>query len=141
MTGMLILPVRVYLEDTDAQGVVYNASYIRFFERARTEWLRSRGIDHNDLRKNTNLMLVLSSIEARFRVPAKLDDMLQVSARVAEVSAVRFLFNQDIRRETTDGELLCDGVAQVACVDTRTGRPRRLPEYVIADLNKDVLEG
>ena len=141
MTGMLILPVRVYLEDTDAQGVVYNASYIRFFERARTEWLRSRGINHNDLRKNTNLMLVLSSIEARFRVPAKLDDMLQVSARVAEVSAVRFLFNQDIRRETTDGELLCDGVAQVACVDTRTGRPRRLPEYVIADLDKDELEG
>ena len=141
MTGMLILPVRVYLEDTDAQGVVYNASYIRFFERARTEWLRSRGIDHNELRENTNLMLVLANIEASFRVPAKLDDMLQVSAEVVEVSAVRFLFHQDIRRETVDGELLCRGVAKVACVDTRTGRPRRLPGYAIAYLNKDESEG
>ncbi len=141
MKGTYVLPVRVYLEDTDAQNVVYNASYFRFFERARSEWLRSRGIDHNDLRESANLMLVLAGIEARFRVPARLDDMLFVSAEVAEVSAVRFLFNQDIRRETADGELLCQGVAQVACVDSRTGRPRRLPAHVVANLNKGESEG
>ena len=121
------LPVRVYLEDTDAQGVVYNASYFRFFERARTEWLRSRGIDHNELRETANLSLVLSRIEVRFRVPAKLDDMLEVSAEVTELSAVRFVFEQSIQRTPGDGEVLCLAQAEVACVDSRNGKPRRLP--------------
>ena len=121
------LPVRVYLEDTDAQGVVYNASYFRFFERARTEWLRSRGIDHNELRETANLSLVLSRMEVRFRVPARLDDMLEVSAEVTELSAVRFVFEQSIHRTPGDGEVLCLAQAEVACVDSGNGRPRRLP--------------
>jgi tol-pal system-associated acyl-CoA thioesterase len=75
-----VLPVRVYLEDTDAQGVVYNASYFRFMERARTECLRAQGIDHDRLREEHGVMLVLASIEARFRAPARLSDMLYVSS-------------------------------------------------------------
>ena len=130
-----VLPVRVYLEDTDAQGVVYNASYLRFFERARTEWLRSNGIDHNELRQKANLMLVLSRIEARFRAPARLDDMLEVTAEVAELSAVRFAFRQAIRRVAGGGELVCQAQAEVACVDARTGKPRRLPAQLFSDLN------
>ena len=125
--GAFTLPVRVYLEDTDAQGVVYNASYFRFFERARTEWLRSRGIDHNELRDKANLSLVLSRIEVRFRAPAKLDDMLEVSAEVTELSAVRFVFEQRIHRTPGGGEVLCLAQAEVACVDSRNGKPRRLP--------------
>lgn len=129
-----ILPVRVYLEDTDAQGVVYNASYFRFFERARTEWLRVQGIDHNSLRELAGISLVLSEIEANFRVSARLDDMLHVSAELAKVSAVRFIFNQSARRESPDGELLCKAVAEVACVDAETGKPQRLPPDLVADL-------
>ena len=70
----LAWPVRVYLEDTDAQGVVYNASYFRFMERARTEWLRQRGIDHNEARERHGVLFVLTSIEARFQAPARLGD-------------------------------------------------------------------
>ena len=121
------LAVRVYLEDTDAQGVVYNASYFRFFERARTEWLRSRGIDHNELRQTENLALVLSRMDVRFRIPARLDDMLEVSAEVAELSAVRFIFEQSVHRMPGGGEALCLARAEVACVDSRSGKPRRLP--------------
>ena len=129
-----ILPVRVYLEDTDAQGVVYNASYFRFFERARTEWLRVQGIDHNSLRETAGISLVLSEIEASFRVPAQLDDLLHVSAELAKVSAVRFIFKQSARRESPDGELVCQAVAEVACVHTETGKPQRLPSDLVADL-------
>ena len=129
-----ILPVRIYLEDTDAQGVVYNASYFRFFERARTEWLRVQGIDHNTLRESAGISLVLAGIEATFRVPAQLDDLLHVSAELAKVSGVRFVFNQSARRESPDGELLCRAVAQVACVNAETGRPQRLPSDLVADL-------
>ena len=67
-----VLPIRVYLEDTDAQGVVYNASYFRFMERARTECLRACGIDHDQLREEHGVVLVLAAIEARFRAPARL---------------------------------------------------------------------
>lgn len=132
-----ILPVRVYLEDTDAQGVVYNASYFRFFERARTEWLRVKGIDHNQLREAAGILLVLVGIEASFRVPAKLGDLLHVSAELARVSGVRFVFNQSARLESSDGEVLCHAVSEVACVDAETGKPQRLPKNVIADLRMD----
>lgn len=129
-----ILPVRVYLEDTDAQGLVYNASYFRFFERARTEWLRVQGIDHVSLRESAGVSLVLSGIEASFRLPAYLDDLLHVSAELVRVSGVRFIFNQSARRESPDGELLCRAVAEVACVDAETGKPQRLPSDLVADL-------
>ena len=129
-----ILPVRVYLEDTDAQGLVYNASYFRFFERARTEWLRVQGIDHVSLRESAEVSLVLTGIEASFRVPAYLDDQLHVSAELARVSGVRFIFNQSARRESPDGELLCRAVAQVASVHVATGKPQRLPRDLVADL-------
>ena len=91
-----VLPVRVYLEDTDAQGVVYNASYFRFMERARTECLRACGIDHDQVREEHGVVLVLSAIEARFRAPARLSDMLYVSAYVAEARGARMRFTQDV---------------------------------------------
>ena len=93
-----VLPVRVYLEDTDAQGVVYNASYFRFMERARTECLRAQGIDHDQLREEHGVVLVLAGIEARFRAPARLSDMLYVSADVAEARGARMRFAQHVRR-------------------------------------------
>jgi acyl-CoA thioester hydrolase len=110
----LVLPVRVYLEDTDAQGVVYNASYFRFMERARTEWLRARGVDHDELRDEHGVVLV--------------------RAAIAEAHGARILFSQDIRRGEPNGELVCEGTAEVACVDSEAGRPRRLPEILVSEL-------
>ena len=130
-----VLPVRVYLEDTDAQGVVYNASYFRFMERARTECLRNCGIDHDQLREEHGVVLVLSAIEARFRAPARLSDMLYVSAYVAEARGARMRFTQDVRRNDPGGDLVCEGVAEVACMDAR-GKPRRIPEVLMSELTQ-----
>jgi len=130
----LVLPVRVYLEDTDAQGVVYNASYFRFMERARTEWLRAQGVDHDELRDEHGVVLVLASIEARFRAPARLSDMLYVRAAIAEAHGARIRFAQEIRRGEPNGELVCEGTAEVACVDAQAGRPTRFPATLVSEL-------
>ncbi|MFL2546778.1 MAG: YbgC/FadM family acyl-CoA thioesterase [Candidatus Rariloculaceae bacterium] len=132
----LALPVRVYLEDTDAQGVVYNASYFRFMERARTEWLREHGIDHNDMRQREGILLVLVGTEARFARPARLDDMLYVSVELSELKGARFYFTHTIRRGAADGEVLCNGVAEVACMDVDGNKPRRIP----AELRRELTE-
>jgi tol-pal system-associated acyl-CoA thioesterase len=130
----LVLPVRVYLEDTDAQGVVYNASYFRFMERARTEWLRAQGVDHDQLRETHGVMLVLAAIEAQFRAPARLSDLLYVRAAIAETRGARIRFVQDIRRGDPAGEVVCEGVAEVACIDATAGRPRRFPPTLVSEL-------
>jgi len=130
-----VLPVRVYLEDTDAQGVVYNASYFRFLERARTEWLRANGVEHNRLRNEQGVVLVLAGTQVKFRQPASLDDQLFVLAALAEVSGARFVFRQEIRRDGPGGPLLCDGVAEVACMDAVERRPRRVPKALLSELN------
>ena len=130
-----VLPVRVYLEDTDAQGVVYNASYFRFMERARTECLRACGIDHEQLRAEHGVVLVLAAIEAKFRAPARLSDMLYVSAGVAEARGARMRFAQDVRRDGPAGSVVCEGTAEVACMDTR-GKPRRIPPVLMSELTQ-----
>jgi tol-pal system-associated acyl-CoA thioesterase len=130
-----VLPVRVYLEDTDAQGVVYNASYFRFMERARTECLRACGIDHEQLRQEHGVVLVLSAIEAKFRAPARLSDMLYVSANVAAARGARLRFAQDVRRDGPEGAVVCEGTAEVACMDTR-GKPRRIPLALMSELTQ-----
>jgi acyl-CoA thioester hydrolase len=130
------LPIRVYLEDTDAQGVVYNASYFRFMERARTEWLRSRGFDHDELREKHGVVLVLAGIEVKFKTPARLSDMLYVSAKVASARGARMRFAQSVRRTGPNGELVCEGSAEVACMDVRGGKPRRLPATLMGELEQ-----
>ena len=129
-------PVRVYLEDTDAQGVVYNASYFRFMERARTEWLRQRGIDHSEARERHGVQFVLTSIEARFIAPARLGDLLTVTAEAVETRGARVVFAQTIRRSEAESELVCTGHAEVACVDAALGKPRRWPPELLRELRK-----
>jgi tol-pal system-associated acyl-CoA thioesterase len=128
-----VMPIRVYLEDTDAQGVVYNASYFRFMERARTDCLRARGIDHVQLREEHGVNLVLARIEARFIAPAKLSDMLHVSADVIEIKGARMSFRQLVRRDREHGELLCDATADVACMDIAAHRPKRFPSTLTSE--------
>lgn len=131
--GELVWPIRVYLEDTDAQGVVYNASYFRFMERARTEWLRSHGADHEDLRARFGILLVLAGVDARFTAPARLGDMLHVVARVSMLRGARIVFAHEIRRNAEDGEWVCRATAEVACMDAERGGPRRLPAELLRE--------
>jgi tol-pal system-associated acyl-CoA thioesterase len=121
------LPVRVYLEDTDAQGVVYNASYFRFLERARTEWLAERGIHHRDFDAQHGIAFVLTAIEARFVAPGRLGDMLAVGATLSDLSGARAVFAQQVRRDSAAGELLAEARAVVACIDQSVRRARRWP--------------
>jgi tol-pal system-associated acyl-CoA thioesterase len=130
------LPVRVYLEDTDAQGVVYNASYFRFMERARTEWLRARGIDHSEILADHGVAFVLTAIESQFLAAGRLGDMLAVGAGLGDFTGARAVFAQQIRRGSQDGELLADGKAEVACIDAASGKARRWPQAILERLQE-----
>lgn len=132
-----VLPVRVYYEDTDAQGVVYFANYLRFMERGRTEWLRAKGIDQGRLIQERNVCFSLIDTAIEFRRPARFDDMLLVLTRVVSVKGARVSFEQSIYRETVDGELLCSAKCTAACLTADSFKPRRLPPELITDRQAD----
>ncbi|WP_027134328.1 tol-pal system-associated acyl-CoA thioesterase [Geminicoccus roseus] len=94
MTGVHAMPLRVYYEDTDAGGIVYHANYLRFAERARTEWLRTLGFDHPGLLETFGVMFTVRRCDAVFLVPARLDDELRVETRVARIEGVRIHLDQ-----------------------------------------------
>jgi acyl-CoA thioester hydrolase len=124
----LRLPVRVYYEDTDAGGVVYHTGYIRYFERARTEWLRARGVEQQALREATGALFVVTDARSRFVRPARLDDWLTVTVEVRHAGQASLRIAQQAWRAT---ELLAEGDVRIACVDATTLRPRRFPEDVL----------
>lgn len=117
--------VRVYWEDTDAGGVVYHASYLRFFERARTEWLRDRGVDQLALKRTTGLAFMVRDMQIDFLRPALLDDELAVTVVVTQSRAASILFAQTVVR--ADGTCLVRANVRVACVDVRRMRPAQIP--------------
>lgn len=119
------MPVRVYYEDTDAGGVVYYANYLKYLERARTEWLRAAGWGQTDLASDRGVLFAVRSIELDYHAPARLDDALEVEARIAAVGRARIDFAQ---RVLCNGEPLCTGRVRVACLDAATFRPRALPD-------------
>jgi len=125
-------PVRVYWEDTDAGGVVYHASYLRFLERARTEWLRALGIDQMAFKEATGLAFLVHRMELDFLRPALLDDELRVSVDVKERRAASILFGQTITR--ADGTCLIRAVVRVACVDMHRLCPAPIPASLIPKL-------
>lgn len=118
------LAVRVYYEDTDAGGIVYHANYLRFAERARTEFLRDLGYDHRRLAEEHGLLFAVARAEIDFRVPARLDDLLRVRTRPTRLGGARM----DLAQEIWRGADLVAGLAlTLALVDTASLRPRRLP--------------
>jgi acyl-CoA thioester hydrolase len=119
--------VRVYYEDTDFSGRVYHASYLRFLERGRTEWLRRRGFAHRDLAENSSAVFVVRSLQIEFLAPATIDDLLVVETSVADVRGASIDFKQRVLR--TDKELV---TAEVLVASIRDGRPARIP----ADLRR-----
>ncbi len=118
-------PVRVYYEDTDAGGVVYHSNYLKYLERARTEWLRALGYEQERLRRESGLMFTVTRMEIRFRAPARLDDRLSVSVAVAQTGRASLILDQTITREV-DSRTLIEASARIAMID-QTFRPKRLP--------------
>ena len=118
-------PVRVYFQDTDAGGVVYHASYVNFMERARTEWLRTHGYSNAGMMQELGLMFVVRSMKLDYLRPALLDEMLDVTAQIAEVGRSRLTLMQTVRREE---ELLTTGEVHLVCVSKETFKPVSVPE-------------
>lgn len=126
-------PVRVYYEDTDAQGVVYYANYFRFMERARTEWLRSLAVDMVSLMANERRIFVVAEVQTRFLAPARLSDELVVTARLQKLTRVSFDIEQNIYRGDTSGELLVKAEVKAAYLDVDTMRPKRIPPSLFGE--------
>jgi acyl-CoA thioester hydrolase len=127
-------PVRVYWEDTDAGGVVYYANYLRFLERARSEWLRSIGIDQAALLRDERLQFVVVEANIRYHRPALFDDALVVSVQIEDLRGASVVFVQEIRRGTADGELLISASVRAACLASDGLRPRPLPAALTGQL-------
>ena len=126
-------PVRVYYEDTDAQGLVYFANYFKFMERARTEWLRSLGLEQDVFMQEQRRYFVVVDTQAEFLAPARFNDELVVTARVTGASRASFLIEQKIYRNSVSGELLCQGTTRAACLHADTLKPARLPELLLKE--------
>jgi acyl-CoA thioester hydrolase len=124
-------PIRVYWEDTDAGGIVFYANYLKFFERARTEWLRALGIGQHALREETGGMFVVSETAVKYHRPAKLDDQLRVTATLAEGGRASLVIAQQAWLGET---LLCEGTIRIGWVDATTMKPARIPSSVLERL-------
>lgn len=127
------VPIRVYFEDTDAQGVVYFANYLKFMERARTEYLRALGVEQDELMETLRIGFTLTDSEAKFIRPARYNDELSVRSRLIRCTRVRLELEQAVWRR--DGELLCSGRCRAACVNLDTFRPQRIPPDLMVRLS------
>ncbi len=126
-------PIRVYYEDTDSGGVVYYANYLKFMERARTEYLRSMGFEQDQLRREQGILFTVHSLQVDFRLPARFNDALEVSACVSDVKRASLTFSQTIRRRDA-APVLCDGSVRIACVDAESFKPIPIPEVIRSEL-------
>jgi acyl-CoA thioester hydrolase len=121
-------PARVYWEDTDGGGIVYYANYLRYLERARTEWLRSFGYSQASLADDGGIVFTVVSLTIDYRRPARLDDELTITCTPRADGAASVRFAQSVLRA---GEMLAEADVRVACVDARTLRPKRIPDFVV----------
>ena len=120
-------PIRIYFEDTDSGGVVYHSNYLKFMERARTEWLRSMGIDQRHLKHHANIMFVVHRIDIQYKFPAHFNEDLVVKCELIDIGSSKIEFRQMIYR---DNELLIDASVNVACIDSEKFKPVRIPSPI-----------
>ena len=137
------LAIRVYWEDTDAGGIVFYANYLKFMERARTEWLRSLGIAQGKLREETGGIFVVSETQLKYHRPARLDDELLVTAELSQIGSASLIISQRVlsnpEQSTSTGApsaraVLCEGTIRIGWVDAASLRPARIPAHVSATL-------
>jgi len=125
-------PTRVYYEDTDAAGVVYHSNYLKFMERARTEWLRTEGYSQLSLVETEGIVFVVAKMNIEFKSPARFDELLTVCSRVTGTNGAGLMFEQSIISET--GSVRCRADVHIVCVDPQTFRPKRIPESIKAKI-------
>jgi len=125
-------PIRVYYEDTDAGGVVFYANYLKFFERARTEMLRSLGHELDQLAESAGILFVVRSVQIDYLRPARFNQLLGVNTQIAETKKTSLTFVQTISHGDT---VLCTSTIRVACVDAKSLRPKAIPDYLLEQLH------
>ena len=135
-----MFPVRIYWEDTDAGGIVFYANYLRFFERARTEWLRSLGLEQQKLREQSGGMFVVTEARLRYLRPARLDDALLVTAQLQQAGRASLTIGQQalLNNEHENHAapvLLSEGTIRIGWVDAATLRPARIPNTLLEQLS------
>ena len=128
------LAIRVYWEDTDAAGIVFYANYLKYFERSRTEWLRSFGLEQERLRTESGIAFVVTETTLRYFAPARLDDMIDVTVHVERLGQASLVVTQQALRGDL---LLVEGKIRVGCVDLGTFRPRRIPDEILMMILND----
>lgn len=127
-------PVRVYYEDTDSGGVVYYANYLRFMERARTEWIRELGFEQDALIRETGILFAVRSASLEYLRPARFNDRLEVSVRLCERRHASLVFEQVVNREGDVEHPLCIGNFRIACLDAASFRTRPIPEFILKEI-------
>ena len=129
-----IWPIRVYYEDTDAGGVVFYANYLKFFERARTEMLRAMGYEQDELIATEGIIFVVRSVQVDYLRSARFNELLQVSAEVILAKKASLIFEQLITR---GDDVLCKSIIRIACLDTKSMRPKAIPENLLELLKNE----
>jgi len=132
MSTLFRWSVRIFYEDTDTAGIVYYANYLKFFERARTEWLRAAGINQRELSDTLQRAFVVSHSAIDYHAPARLDDQLEITVMVEKLGRASVNFRQQAWRNSQNDPpaLICSGLVRVGCVDTTSMRPAPLPTDV-----------
>jgi acyl-CoA thioester hydrolase len=137
-------PVRVYYEDTDNGGVVYYANYLKFMERARTEWLRARGVEQDLVAQQVGVIFAVRSAQLDYLKPARFNQLLSVSVKVVDAGKASLTFDQAVMLTTNEGddgvesgELLCQGRIKIACLDVNSFKPRAIPASVRQEIFSD----
>ena len=125
---------RVYWEDTDGGGIVYYANYLKFLERARSEWLRARGLSQRALALDPGIVFSVVALQAQYLRPARLDDLLAIGCEPALNGGASLAFEQNIWRDSIAGELLLRASVRIACLDARSLKPKRLPQVIVREL-------
>ena len=148
---MFLWPVRVYYEDTDSGGVIYYANYLKYMERARTEWLRSFGIEQDELLARHGIIFAVHSVALDFIRPGRFNELLYVSAHVSRRRRASMTFSQEVMRLATAGigdiqndglskenkTVLCAGHVKIACLDAVSMRPCQIPDNILAEIACD----
>ena len=127
--NVFLWPIRIYYEDTDAGGVVYHTNYIKFMERARTEWLRNLGFEQDELRDQDGVIFAVRSVQVDYFLPAKFNDELLVSSQVIKKGKASITIEQEVIK---DSQVLCKGIIKVGTLGDKSFRPKAMPESLYA---------
>jgi acyl-CoA thioester hydrolase len=134
LTKNFVWPVRVYYEDTDAGGVVYYANYLKYFERGRTEYLRSFGFEQDELINNQGIIFAVRAVTIDYIKPARFNQLLHVNTKITAIKKVSLEFNQQINH---DNHLLVTGDVRIACLDANTLKPTAIPKNIIGQIEHE----